>query len=463
MSVDSKIELVPNAANLISSLRAVGYSIETSIADLIDNSITAEATLIKLEFGWRDGRASFFLYDNGYGMSEDELLKAMTFASSHVLEERGHKDLGRFGLGLKVASFSHCRILEVASKKVNSAIASYFWDLNKLEEQKDNRWTVLKTDENELKGLSFPDGHGSYVFWKDIDSIATKMISEEGYLEAINVVESHISKTFHRFIEDGVTILINGKVILPKDPVYELRPIYTSPTEYLGNYLALKAYVYDWSVSEAKKYVGKYFIYRANRLICSGTIKQLTKSDFKSLNLEIFIENNVDALWSIDIAKSKAIPPSNVQKRIAEFLSLVKDKTPKRKSGLEKTVDSNVWFKNTLSGSFQINHEHPFIQKLNNSLEKGNKEILSKLLTEIESSIPHYVKKIYIDKSNQEKQEISLSEDISQEIRIQLLRLIKVKKMSKEAAIKKLQRNELFQSFGDEIESIAQQMENSVG
>ena len=62
-------------------------------------------------------------------MTEGELLEAMRLGSRSPLEERAQSDLGRFGLGLKTASFSQCRVVTVVTR-VNGTTTSARWDLN---------------------------------------------------------------------------------------------------------------------------------------------------------------------------------------------------------------------------------------------------------------------------------------------------------------------------------------------
>src|SRR5262249_11768465 len=108
--------VVPDAPAMIESLRAFGYNPQTAIADLLDNSISAEAANIWLQFFW-DGPESFIsILDDGVGMTEEDLREAMRPGSRSPLETRDPRDLGRFGLGLKTASFSQCRRLTVCSK-----------------------------------------------------------------------------------------------------------------------------------------------------------------------------------------------------------------------------------------------------------------------------------------------------------------------------------------------------------
>jgi len=132
----------PRASVMIESLRAFGYDLKTAISDLIDNSITAGAENIWVDFYW-NGLSSFIrITDDGTGMSEQRLIEAMRPGSRNPLEKRDLKDLGRFGLGLKTASFSQCRRLTVASKVKDSKTAIRRWDLDYV--AKIDKWYLLK-------------------------------------------------------------------------------------------------------------------------------------------------------------------------------------------------------------------------------------------------------------------------------------------------------------------------------
>ena len=105
----------PQAASLIQSLRAFGYDLPTAIADLVDNSISAGAKNVWLTFHWRGVQSYFAIADDGRGMAEAALINAMRPGSRNPQEIRDTTDLGRFGLGMKTASFSQCRRLTVST------------------------------------------------------------------------------------------------------------------------------------------------------------------------------------------------------------------------------------------------------------------------------------------------------------------------------------------------------------
>lgn len=132
--------VLPNAPILVESTRAIGYSFESALADIIDNSIGKGAKSIEVFFESTEPQYVAVL-DDGCGMTEGELIAAMRYGSRSSLEDRESSDLGRFGLGLKTASLSQCRRLTVVSKK-HGKICAAQWDIDYIIRK--NGW-VLKT------------------------------------------------------------------------------------------------------------------------------------------------------------------------------------------------------------------------------------------------------------------------------------------------------------------------------
>ena len=128
------INLPPYAPTLMESTRAIGYSVEVAIADIIDNSIAALATNIEVNF-FPSSDPYICILDNGTGMTIVELENAMQYGSKNPLDVRNENDLGRYGLGLKTASLSQCRKLTVISKK-NDRISGCRWDLDYVKNKK---------------------------------------------------------------------------------------------------------------------------------------------------------------------------------------------------------------------------------------------------------------------------------------------------------------------------------------
>ena len=148
--MDKLKENKPTADILMMSMRAMGYSFESAIADIIDNSISASARNIWLKFPIDPSECYVAVCDDGWGMNRDELIDAMKYGSEQKREKRATDDLGRFGLGLKAASLSQCRRLTVASKK-DGDISAYIWDLDVILKKKD--WYMVECTPEDITEL----------------------------------------------------------------------------------------------------------------------------------------------------------------------------------------------------------------------------------------------------------------------------------------------------------------------
>ena len=213
-------ECVPFAPSLIESMRSLGYSFSSAIADLLDNSISANAQNIHI-MSQPGSNPSMVIFDDGCGMSRQELYEAMRYGSSNPLEERSADDLGRFGLGLKSASLSQCRKLIVVSKK-NGEVSGYSWDLDYVIKSKS--WMLKGYTEVEISDLPKITmlnevDHGTYILLQEFDRIkeGTGNITET-FSKCLDDMINHLSLVFHRFLEEGIKIYVNNLEVEGRDP-----------------------------------------------------------------------------------------------------------------------------------------------------------------------------------------------------------------------------------------------------
>ena len=86
---------------MLESLRGLGYSAGAALADIIDNSISAGADEVRLDFVWDGPDSRITILDNGRGMNDAELKSAMRLGDKNPLDVRSPNDLGRFGMGIR--------------------------------------------------------------------------------------------------------------------------------------------------------------------------------------------------------------------------------------------------------------------------------------------------------------------------------------------------------------------------
>ena len=447
------IDATPSAALLIESIRDIGYSLETAIADLVDNSISAGANNIKiLLINDSDNQPFLSVEDDGEGMSEEELLSAMRLGSKDPNIVRRKNDLGRFGLGLKTASFSQCRQLTVESFKSGKS-TSMTWDLDLVRQK--NAWVVRKNFyvDREI---------GTKIIWNKIDR--TKLEINSVYTNSIlNNVCEHLSLVFHRFIdgsssiEKKVNIYINGNLLESYNPFNESN-IATIKSEkrvysYKGGNIKIQSFVLPSRLKidhdEWKKYEGEggyaknqgFYVYRANRLIIKGTwFGLLKKSEFTKLcRVRIDIDNDLDTDWKIDVKKSKASPPKQIRDFLGEFMASVEIQGKRvyfRIPQKSKDDEMPIWQKVSKDSKsyYVINRSHPLINKFLS--ENKNNFAYLKLF---ENTIPYY--DIFSLLSSDKESVVTWQEENEEDLNSikELINLLKKSKMKSEKILTQIE------------------------
>ena len=246
--------ILPYAPVLVESTRSIGYSFETAVADIIDNSISAAATDIRICFMSKEPQW-LCIEDNGYGMTEDKLETAMRYGSCSPSNARRKDDLGRFGLGLKTASLSQCRKLTVMSKCQGHIVAAC-WDLDHIIQTGD--WSLSFWSEEEIRdlpGYLFLETHesGTVVLWQKFDRLQQESSNvQQTFDEKIEMTRKHISLVFHRFLNgDGsgnrISISFNGDSVVGVDPFLTRHPATQPMIEQLlrinGEEIRVKPYI----------------------------------------------------------------------------------------------------------------------------------------------------------------------------------------------------------------------------
>ena len=399
-----RADATPHAASLIEGLRNIGYSLETAISDIIDNSITAGARNIEILTEAMAEEPRIAILDDGTGMSEDELIAAMRPGSRNPLATRDEPDLGRFGLGLKSASFSQCRRLTVVSRKAGRTSAAV-WDLDDVAER--NEWAVQLPDES----LRIPETErlgtaGTLVLWEKLDRLGGGFLKNpakraEIINQRIAETERHLRLVFHRFMEDAksIQIFLNGRLLRPLDPFAKKYPATIAdpedPLPFQGQSIEIQSFTLphhkqmskaDWediAGPEGHLKSQGFYLYRGKRLILHGTWFGLCRqSELTKLSrVRIDIPNSMDADWKIDVKKSSAQLPPIVRDRLKKVIERIQDgsKRTYRRRG-QKLVDHErlpMWHRVQANGQicYRPNTDHPafvgFAESLPPDLRRG--------------------------------------------------------------------------------------------
>lgn len=427
------INLPPYAPTLIESTRAIGYSLEAAVADIIDNSIAANADKIDIFFFPVDGEYIAFL-DNGDGMDKSEIDVAMQYGSKSPLEIRRLQDLGRFGLGLKTASLSQCRVLTVISKRENTYCARR-WDVDYVSQTSD--WSLLILEENELEScphfIDLKQLHkGTLVVWQKLDRLkAGEPDFEQALSQKMALVKEHASLVFHRYLsgEDNLKKLqinLNKQKVEPTDPFLTTKSNQAMDDEVImlhGEKMVVRPYILPhaskMTAEELAKLGGKeglrrkqgFYVYRNKRLLIGGTwFKMMRQSELSKLvRIRVDIPNSLDDLWTLDIKKSSAVPPAEVRmnlKAVIEKMALKSKRTWTVRGKRENDESQmHLWERlRTRNGGYiyDINKEHPLVTHLYSAYPVATRSI-DLLLKHIATELP--LNSLYLDLTNDEKLE----------------------------------------------------------
>lgn len=479
-------EAIPHAGSMIESFRSIGYSLSTAVADIIDNSIAANCKNVWIDFDWQGSQTALVITDDGNGMDKDELVDAMRPGSKNPLADRSSEDLGRFGLGLKTASFSQCRILTVASKKERKSLNYRSWNLDYVGHT--GEWKLLNHLSNDeliqrLKMLK----NGTSVIWEDIDMLVggTSVDNESdlnNFLDKIKLMEQHLQMVFHLFLENKkLNIWINSDKILPWDPYIRNNEHSELIKEYtLRDGIEVKSWVLPHHSKLSKEDFEKaswlkgwnahqgFYIYRKNRLIIAGEWLGMYKQEEHSKLARIMVNVPNTALldkeWQLDIKKSTIQPPYDIKRE----LKRIADETRKEavdiyrqigkiKRSHSKKEDIPVWLPHKWNGKrcYQINKEHPVVKSFVEEFD-SNKTKIKRLFKLIEETLP--LAMIVINESeNKDNQNVpfegkSISDLVS--MVINLYHELIADGHSKEEAIEEILRTEPFNYYPELSEQL---------
>jgi len=424
----------PQPKNHIQTLMRVGYDFNAAIADIIDNSISADAKKIWIKIHDVDlDLPALSIIDNGVGMNSNELFENMIIGCKDTTFEREKTDLGRFGSGMKMASFSQARKLIVISKKKDSEICAFVWDVDEIINQ--NKWCLGELDPNQIMELEHLDqsilkNSGTQLIWERLPKWQVGDDEEKARTieNAAEDLKEYLALYFHKFLDKGyvgpnnkIEIKVHGTVLKPVDPFLKHAKGYQEGPEekqrVKGGWIEMQVHVLphhsELSQDEMDKYSKLYlkqglYIYRSKRLILAdgwlgvANVPQLGKL----ARVEINIPSGCDEEWELDVQKSKVQLPRKIRELLRRLI-----KTPVESSKREyvyrgeKEEANPYWFinknKREKTVTYEIQADNKEFIELAQSITKKNVPLVRSYLKNLQKHLP--IPHIYQQSANSPK------------------------------------------------------------
>jgi hypothetical protein len=408
--------VAPSAANLSESVRDIGYSLGSALADIVDNSISAGASKVEI-FADTSG-SKIGILDNGSGLTRDELIEAMRLGTRNPLVRREGDDLGRFGIGLKTASFSQCRRLTVATRKGGASCCAV-WDLDFIAEKDD--W-LLQLPENaaHVPWVDRLGSSGTLVVWESLDRLVDSEDPESSrgqFISKLDEARQHLELVFHRFLageqrSPKFQIKLNERPLTAFDPFNSKHvATITGPVENikLGKHIvAVQCFTLPHhqkcSAEEWEKWEGNggylknqgFYVYRARRLIIHGTWFGLARQMelTKLARIRIDISNDLDTEWKIDVKKASAQLPHQVRERLRRIIEPLSgaSKRTYTSRGRKLVTDNRLPVWNRIQDKnaivYRLNQDHPVMSEFLSKLPQELRSDFRNLLQLTETALP---------------------------------------------------------------------------
>lgn len=364
--------LIPDPKRMIEGLRDTGYEFNTAVADIVDNSIAAHATVVDIRVD-ADVRGNIHvsIADNGEGMDEPGLRNAMRYGAR---VRPSAASLGKYGLGLKTASTAFARRLSVTSRNsAEMAPTMITWDLDHVGDV--GKWEVLITDTPDTDAVDHleevaPNHSGTVVSWSRVDRLIKDYSSPGGKFarkaldRKVEELREHLAMVYQRYLDPNDTRAPNVAINL-NGPVAAWDPFLTGISEVLGSQqvpietasgakteFTVKAYVLprreefsDQKAAAAARLSSEMqgiYIYRENRLIHEADwLDMFQKEPHGSLlRVDFSFDHKLDEAFHLDIKKSQIILNDDIWKWLKEqFLPPFRREADRRyREGKQKEI-----------------------------------------------------------------------------------------------------------------------------
>lgn len=298
----------PNAARTIEALRELGYDSYASVMDLLDNSVDAQASNIKITISEEKGDFRIVIQDDGLGMDEETLDEALRLGSD---TQRETDDLGKFGLGLVTASIGLSRRVEIYTRELGGDLLYGGFDLDDIAEQ--DRFLKWIQPLVEIEGLT---ARGTRIQLSKSDRISNRNVTTFA-----STLRKRIGQVFRKFLKADRKITVNGQAVEPIDPLMLSDPntslMLETEIEVEGGGRVMVRVVELPDLGQAGNSErgiipqnSGFYILRNSREIRDAETFDFYKKhpDFSHFRAEIMFDGSLDAVFHPDVKKMSINP-----------------------------------------------------------------------------------------------------------------------------------------------------------
>jgi len=319
----------PNAGKLVLALRNTGYDNYAAIADIIDNSLDAEAQNVWVDITPGENDLEISIADNGFGMNRAILDQAMRLGS--LTDRDAESDLGKFGMGLVTASISIGKRLEVITRQ-NGTYLTSVQDVDEI--VKDNAFNKELRDSTDKEKVLFNrltrnSDTGTVVSISKCDRVQNTNINQFS-----SSLIKKIAQTFRIFLASGKEVAIRGDIIKAYDPLmfdagseeysdesFEIKVAGSNERIRVRIAMLPKMNTQESRIAGVNQANQGFYLLRNNREIASGeTLGIFTKhNNLNRFRAEIFFSGDLDDLMGVTFTKRSLRPKQQILDKVAEI------------------------------------------------------------------------------------------------------------------------------------------------
>lgn len=432
------IDHSPSPKSHIKTLMRIGYTLNSAIADIVDNSIAAGAKNIEVYVPPGMAQPHISVIDDGSGMDLKELTDNMRIGCKDPDATRVTGDLGRFGSGMKTASFSQARRLTVVTRKEGQKLVAARWDIDKIEQTDSWCLEIFETEElDQIEGVhdDLPEGACTQIIWSKLTCLEGGSHSRGQDVELAHrlaELKAYIALYFHRFMsgENKRVFRLNNSVINPIDPFMSGEPFYQEgPTEKLrckGGHIVIQTHVLphfknmdpvrldELGGADGIAEQQGLYIYREKRLIsAAGWLGMARNSQLGALaRVQVDIPSALDHDWSTDVKKASLQMPPRVKRELRKFLAdpVKRSKRVHNYRG-RQDVANNYWNvcedESEKKITYQIDSNNDLLESIMRKCDRHEQRMVVDYLKQLAVHLP--INHIY-EKMSERPRDVSQSE-----------------------------------------------------